>query len=37
MDQKQEKATINPKNNDDMCSKYTLAASLNRREIGKHP
>ena len=37
MDQKQEKATINPRNNDDMCSKYTLATSLNCRQIGKRP
>ena len=31
------KATINPKNKDDMCSKYALTVALNHEQIGKGP
>ena len=34
---KNEKATINPKNNDDKCFQYALTAALNHRNIKKDP
>ena len=34
---KNEKATINPKNNDDKCFKYTLTVALNYEQIKSHP
>ena len=33
---KNEKATINPKNNDDKCFKYTLTVALNYEQIKSH-
>ena len=34
---KDEKATINPKNNDDKCFQYALAVALNYEQIKSHP
>ena len=34
---KNEKATINPKNNDNNCFQYALTVALNHRNIGKNP
>ena len=34
---KNEKATINPKNNDDKCFQYALAVALNYEQIKSHP
>ena len=34
---KNKKATINPKNNDDMCFQYTLTVALNYEQIKDHP
>ena len=34
---KNKKATINPKNKDDKCFKYSLTAALNHKQIGKDP
>ena len=34
---KNEKATINPKNNDDNCFRYALTAALNYQNIKSHP
>ena len=34
---KNKKATINPKNKDNKCLKYAIAAALNHNEINNHP
>ena len=34
---KNKKATINPKNNDNNCFKYTLTVALNHKQIKNHP
>ena len=34
---KSKKATINPKNNDNKCFQYAIAAALNHEQIKDHP
>ena len=37
LDQKEKKATLNPKNKDDKCFQYTVTAALNYWETQSHP
>ena len=37
MIEKQKKATINSKNNDDKCFQYAVTATLNHEQIKKNP